>query len=57
MKSSGAMPLNPQPVPATANHTSVETNPASKPELLPANLVDLTVRKAGKHSKAGNVFE
>lgn len=40
------MPLNPQPVAATANQTSVETNSASKPELLPANLVDLTVRKS-----------
>lgn len=46
VKSSGAMPLNPQPVPATTNHTPTDTNPASKPELLPANLVDLTVRKA-----------
>ncbi|KAG7237628.1 hypothetical protein INR49_032074 [Caranx melampygus] len=43
VKSSGAMPLNPQPVPATTNHTPMETNPTSKPELLPANLVDLTV--------------
>ncbi|KAJ4931017.1 hypothetical protein JOQ06_025317 [Pogonophryne albipinna] len=43
VKSSGAMPLNPQPVPATTNHTPTDTNPASKPELLPANLVDLTV--------------
>ncbi|XP_042345145.1 myocardin [Plectropomus leopardus] len=42
-KSSGAMPLNPQPVPATTNHTPTDTNPTSKPELLPANLVDLTV--------------
>lgn len=46
VKSSGVMPLNPQPVAATANQTSVETNSASKPELLPANLVDLTVRKS-----------
>ncbi|XP_030013758.1 myocardin [Sphaeramia orbicularis] len=43
VKSSGAMPLNPQPVPATTNHTPVDTKPAAKPELLPANLVDLTV--------------
>ncbi|TKS82168.1 Myocardin [Collichthys lucidus] len=43
VKSSGAMPLNPQPVPATTNHTPMDTNLASKPELLPANLVDLTV--------------
>ncbi|KAF7666825.1 hypothetical protein LDENG_00089510 [Lucifuga dentata] len=43
VKSSGAMPLNPQPVPATTNHTPMETNPTSKPELLPANLDDLTV--------------
>ncbi|XP_068591563.1 myocardin [Cebidichthys violaceus] len=43
VKSSGAMPLNPQPVPATTNHNTTDTNPASKPELLPANLVDLTV--------------
>ncbi|XP_028282246.1 myocardin isoform X2 [Parambassis ranga] len=42
-KASGAMPLNLQPVPATTNHTPVDTNPASKPELLPPNLVDLTV--------------
>ncbi|XP_072250200.1 myocardin [Leuresthes tenuis] len=42
-KSSGAMPLNLQPVPATTNHTPTDTNPASKPEILPANLVDLTV--------------
>lgn len=43
VKSSGAMPLNPQPVPATTNHTPMETSPTSKPEPLPANLVDLTV--------------
>ncbi|XP_042279707.1 myocardin [Thunnus thynnus] len=43
VKSSGAMPLNPQPVPATTNHTPMDTNSTSKPELLPANLVDLTV--------------
>ncbi|KAM9723361.1 myocardin [Menidia menidia] len=43
VKSSGAMPLNPQPVPATTNHTPTDTSPASKPEILPANLVDLTV--------------
>ncbi|XP_068425018.1 myocardin [Clinocottus analis] len=43
VKSSGAMPLNPQPAPATTNHNPTDTNSASKPELLPANLVDLTV--------------
>ncbi|KAM9310714.1 myocardin isoform 2-T2 [Pholidichthys leucotaenia] len=43
LKSSGAIPDNPQPVPATTNHTPTDTNPESKPELLPANLVDLTV--------------
>lgn len=43
VKSSGAMPLNRQPVPATTNHTPVDTNPASKHEPLPANFVDLTV--------------
>ncbi|XP_068180089.1 myocardin isoform X2 [Antennarius striatus] len=43
LKSSGALPLNPQPAPATTNHTPLDSNPASKPELLPANLVDLTV--------------
>nr|XP_046256731.1 myocardin [Scatophagus argus] len=43
LKSSGAMPVNPQPVAATTNHTPTDTNPISKPELLPANLVDLTV--------------
>uniref|UniRef100_A0A3Q3JAN3 SAP domain-containing protein n=1 Tax=Monopterus albus TaxID=43700 RepID=A0A3Q3JAN3_MONAL len=42
-KSTGAVPMNPQPLPATANHTSMHTSPGSKPELLPANLVDLTV--------------
>ncbi|XP_061633158.1 myocardin isoform X5 [Phyllopteryx taeniolatus] len=41
--SSGALPLNPQPVPATTNHTPKDTNNASKLELLPANLVDLKV--------------
>lgn len=43
VKSSGAMPLNPQPVPATTNHTPLCSKPVSKPEFLPANLVDLTV--------------
>uniref|UniRef100_A0A8C6SWX9 Si:dkeyp-69b9.3 n=1 Tax=Neogobius melanostomus TaxID=47308 RepID=A0A8C6SWX9_9GOBI len=43
VKTSGAMPLNPQPVPATTNHTPVCSKPVSKPEFLPANLVDLTV--------------
>ncbi len=46
VKSSGAVPLNPKPVPATANQTPLDTTSASKPELLPANLVDLTVRQA-----------
>ncbi|KAL6109377.1 uncharacterized protein ACO6RY_12518 [Pungitius sinensis] len=41
--SSGAAPLNPQPSPATANHNPTDANPGSKPEILPANLVDLTV--------------
>ncbi|XP_051261989.1 myocardin [Dicentrarchus labrax] len=49
VRSSGAMPLNPQPVPATTNHTPIDTNPASKPELLPANLVDLTVSELRQH--------
>ncbi|XP_056262034.1 myocardin [Pseudoliparis swirei] len=43
VKSCGATPPNPQRVPATTNHKPTDTNPASKPELLPANLVDLTV--------------
>ncbi|KAM8869981.1 uncharacterized protein AB9W97_017049 isoform 2-T3 [Spinachia spinachia] len=38
-----AAPLNPQPVPATTNHNPTDANPASRPEILPANLVDLTV--------------
>ncbi|XP_053744282.1 myocardin [Synchiropus splendidus] len=42
-KSSGAMSLNPHPDGATTNHTPADTNPMSKPELLPANLDDLTV--------------
>lgn len=42
-KTSGAMPLNHQPVPATTNHTPLDSKPVAKPELLPANLVDLTV--------------
>ncbi|XP_070692249.1 myocardin isoform X2 [Pempheris klunzingeri] len=49
VKSSGAMPLIPQPVPATTNHTPMDTNPASKPEPLPANLVDLTVSELRQH--------
>uniref|UniRef100_A0A3Q3FQF6 Si:dkeyp-69b9.3 n=1 Tax=Labrus bergylta TaxID=56723 RepID=A0A3Q3FQF6_9LABR len=48
-KSSGAMPLNPQPVPATTNQTPTNTNPTSKPEPLPANLVDLTVSELRQH--------
>ncbi|XP_035481410.1 myocardin isoform X2 [Scophthalmus maximus] len=43
VKSSGAVPLNPQPVPATTYHTPMDANPTSKSEPLPANLVDLTV--------------
>ncbi|KAM3873225.1 uncharacterized protein ACN63O_002232 [Diretmus argenteus] len=43
VRSSGAMPQNPQPAPATTNHTPVDTSPTHKPELLPPNLVDLTV--------------
>ncbi|CAN9513673.1 unnamed protein product [Ophioblennius macclurei] len=43
VKSSGAMPLNLQPVPATTNHTPMDPNSAAKSEPLPANLVDLTV--------------
>ncbi|KAG7475131.1 hypothetical protein JOB18_024588 [Solea senegalensis] len=56
VKGSGAMPLNPQPVPAATNHTPVDANQTSKHEPLPANLVDLTVselrqqlRKRGLH--------
>lgn len=41
LKSSGGVPLNVQPVPTTAN----QATPASKSELLPAGLDDLTVRK------------
>uniref|UniRef100_A0A3P9HWL2 Myocardin n=1 Tax=Oryzias latipes TaxID=8090 RepID=A0A3P9HWL2_ORYLA len=43
MKSSGALPQNVQPVPGTTNHSPTDINPVSKPELLPSNLVDLTV--------------
>ncbi|XP_047212764.1 myocardin [Girardinichthys multiradiatus] len=43
VKSCGVSPLGLQPVLATTNQTATDTNPASKPELLPANLVDLTV--------------
>ncbi|KAJ0066570.1 hypothetical protein NL108_014558, partial [Boleophthalmus pectinirostris] len=43
VKSSGALPLNPQPVPATTNQPPADPKPVAKPELLPANLVDLTV--------------
>ncbi|CAJ1062416.1 myocardin isoform X1 [Xyrichtys novacula] len=49
VKSSGAMPLNPQPVPATTNQTPTDTNSAAKPEPLPANLVDLTVSELRQH--------
>lgn len=45
MKSPGAKPLNSQPVPSTTNLKLMDTNPTSKPELLPANLDDLKVRK------------
>uniref|UniRef100_A0A3B3V8I3 Si:dkeyp-69b9.3 n=1 Tax=Poecilia latipinna TaxID=48699 RepID=A0A3B3V8I3_9TELE len=41
--SCGASPLSLQPVPATTNQTQTDANPTSKPEPLPANLVDLTV--------------
>ncbi|XP_020331778.2 myocardin [Oncorhynchus kisutch] len=40
---SGAMHQNPQPVSKATNHTSVDTSPSNKSELLPPNLVDLTV--------------
>ncbi|XP_007550080.1 myocardin isoform X2 [Poecilia formosa] len=43
VKSCGASPLSLQPVPATTNQTQTDANPTSKPEPLPANLVDLTV--------------
>uniref|UniRef100_A0A8C7X0U0 SAP domain-containing protein n=1 Tax=Oryzias sinensis TaxID=183150 RepID=A0A8C7X0U0_9TELE len=43
VKSSGALPQNVQPVPGTTNHSPTDINPVSKPELLPSNLVDLTV--------------
>uniref|UniRef100_UPI0037E74355 myocardin n=1 Tax=Semicossyphus pulcher TaxID=241346 RepID=UPI0037E74355 len=49
VKSSGAMPLNPQPVPATTNQTPMDTTITSKPEPLPANLVDLTVSELRQH--------
>uniref|UniRef100_A0A3B3TQ73 Si:dkeyp-69b9.3 n=1 Tax=Poecilia latipinna TaxID=48699 RepID=A0A3B3TQ73_9TELE len=42
VKSCGASPLSLQPVPATTNQTQTDANPTSKPEPLPANLVDLT---------------
>ncbi|XP_074540494.1 uncharacterized protein LOC141801377 [Halichoeres trimaculatus] len=48
-KSAGAMPLNPQPVPATTNQTPSVTDPKAKPEPLPANLVDLTVSELRQH--------
>uniref|UniRef100_A0A3P9NRC2 Si:dkeyp-69b9.3 n=1 Tax=Poecilia reticulata TaxID=8081 RepID=A0A3P9NRC2_POERE len=44
-KSCGASPLSLQPVPATTNQTQTDVNPTSKPEPLPANLVDLTLRQ------------
>ncbi|KAM6968293.1 uncharacterized protein FYW47_006989 [Aplochiton taeniatus] len=40
---SGATPQNPQPVPAATNPAQVNTSPTHKPELLPPNLVELTV--------------
>ncbi|XP_055772086.1 myocardin-like [Salvelinus fontinalis] len=40
---SGAMHQDPQPVSKATNHTSVDTSPSNKSELLPPNLVDLTV--------------
>uniref|UniRef100_A0A3B5MQD5 Si:dkeyp-69b9.3 n=1 Tax=Xiphophorus couchianus TaxID=32473 RepID=A0A3B5MQD5_9TELE len=45
VKSCGASPLSLQPVPATTNQTQTDANLTSKPELLPANLVDLTLRQ------------
>lgn len=45
---SGAMPQDPQPVSKATNHTSVDTSPSNKSELLPPNLVDLTVIWAGQ---------
>ncbi|XP_041648476.1 myocardin isoform X2 [Cheilinus undulatus] len=49
VKASGAMPLNSQSVPTTTNKTPTDTNAASKPEPLPANLVDLTVSELRQH--------
>ncbi|XP_055083567.1 myocardin [Periophthalmus magnuspinnatus] len=49
VKSSGALPLNPQPVPAATNQPLVDPKPAAKLELLPANLVDLTVSELRQH--------
>ncbi|XP_037836247.1 myocardin [Kryptolebias marmoratus] len=43
VKTSGATPLSLQPAPASTNQPPVDTNHTPKPELLPANLVDLTV--------------
>eukprot|EP00063_Salmo_salar_P082286 XP_014057121.1 PREDICTED: MEF2-activating motif and SAP domain-containing transcriptional regulator-like [Salmo salar] len=40
---SGAMHQDPQPVSKATNHTSVDTSPSNKSELLSSNLVDLTV--------------
>uniref|UniRef100_A0A4W5PUT2 Si:dkeyp-69b9.3 n=1 Tax=Hucho hucho TaxID=62062 RepID=A0A4W5PUT2_9TELE len=40
---SGATHQNPQPVSMATNHTSVDKSPSKKSELLPPNLVDLTV--------------
>uniref|UniRef100_A0A4W5LSW4 Si:dkeyp-69b9.3 n=1 Tax=Hucho hucho TaxID=62062 RepID=A0A4W5LSW4_9TELE len=40
---SGATHQNPQPVSTATNHTSVDKSPSNKSELLPPNLVDLTV--------------
>ncbi|XP_045082421.1 myocardin-like isoform X2 [Coregonus clupeaformis] len=43
MRFSGATPQNPQPVSKATNPTPVDTSPSHTSELLPPNLVDLTV--------------
>ncbi|XP_045069512.1 myocardin isoform X2 [Coregonus clupeaformis] len=43
MRFSGATPQNPQPVSTATNPTLVDTSPSHTSELLPPNLVDLTV--------------
>ncbi|XP_038140277.1 myocardin isoform X2 [Cyprinodon tularosa] len=49
VKPCGATSLNLQPVPVATSQTTTDTNPASKPELLPSNLVDLTVSELRQH--------